>query len=118
MHYNANDHIGCGEAVVDPNLLSFMTFSYYINPGITYQIPQMVVGHDSNVRNMINPQGSATWWDLYFSANTFRALLGGRRPVVYPEITVYHGDPDIPAQYIDLFTGQSEIVKFCRSVKA
>ena len=96
--YNANDHIGCGEAVVDPNLLSFMTFSYYINPGITYQIPQMVVGHDSNVRNMINPQGSATWWDLYFSANTFRALLGGRRPVVYPEITVYHGDPDIPAQ--------------------
>ena len=96
-----NHHIGCGEAVVDPNLLTFMTFSYY-KPGSDYfnnyrQIQKMALGQDSEVRNMINIQGSATWWDAYFSANTFRALLGGRRPVVYPEITVYHGDPDRPA---------------------
>ena len=95
-----NHHIGCGEAVVDPNLLTFMTFSYY-RPGHECfnnfrQIQKMALGQDSEVRNMINIQGSATWWDATFSANTFRALVGGRRPVVYPEITVYHGNPDTP----------------------
>ena len=97
--YNANDHIGCGEAVVDPNLLTFMTFSYYKPGNASFdpfrQFQMMAIGKNSAVRQMINPQGSATWWDAYFSANTFRLLLGGRRPVVYPEITVYHGNPDI-----------------------
>ncbi len=97
-----NHHIGCGEAVVDPNLLTFMTFSYYKNGDDTFnnlrQMQKMALGQDSEVRNMVNIQGSATWWDAYFSANTFRALLGGRRPVVYPEITVYHGNPNIPAK--------------------
>ena len=97
-----NHHIGCGEAVVDPNLLTFMTFTYYKTGDDTFnnprQMQKMALGQDSEVRNMVNSQGSATWWDAYFSANTFRALLGGRRPVVYPEITVYHGNPDIPAR--------------------
>lgn len=97
-----NHHIGCGEAVVDPNLLTFMTFSYYKTGDDTFnnlrQMQKMALGQDSEVRNMVNIQGSATWWDAYFSANTFRALLGGRRPVVYPEITVYHGNPNIPAK--------------------
>lgn len=99
--YNNNDHIGCGEAVVDPNLLTFMTFSYYNMGNAAFDTPRqfqlMTVGKNSAVRQMVNQQGSATWWDAYFSANTFRSLLGGRRPVVYPEITVYHGNPDIPA---------------------
>lgn len=97
-----NHHIGCGEAVVDPNLLTFMTFTYYKPGDDTFnnprQMQKMALGQDSEVRNMVNIQGSATWWDAYFSANTFRALLGGRRPVVYPEITVYHGNPDSPAR--------------------
>ena len=97
-----NHHIGCGEAVVDPNLLTFMTYSYYLpyyNCFEPYwQIQKMALGQNSAVRNMVNIQGSATWWDAWFSANTFRALLGGRRPVVYPEITVYHGNPDIQAK--------------------
>lgn len=100
--YNPNDHIGCGEAVVDPNLLTFMTFSYYNTAHEAFspfwQIQMMAVGKNSAVRQMYNIQGSATWWDAYFSADTFRSLLGGRQPVVYPEITVYHGDPDVPAQ--------------------
>ena len=101
--YNPKDHIGCGEAVVDPNLLTFMTFSYY-KPGHasfngSRQFQKMTLGMPSDeLRYMYNVQGSATWWDADFSANTFRSLLGGRRPVVYPEITVYHGDPDIPAK--------------------
>lgn len=104
LNDTVNQHIGCGEAVVDPNILTFMTFSYYKPGGDSFnnlrQIQKMVLGQDSEVRNMINSQGSATWWDAYFSASTFQALLGGRRPVVYPEITVYHGDPDIPANCI------------------
>ena len=100
--YNPNDHIGCGEAVVDPNLLTFMTYSYYnMNNepfSSSWQFQMMAVGKNSQVRNMIDLQGCATWWDAYFSADNFRALLGGRHPVVYPEITVYHGDPDVPAQ--------------------
>ena len=74
-----NHHIGCGEAVVDPNLLTFMTFTYYKTGDDTFnnprQMQKMALGQDSEVRNMVNIQGSATWWDAYFSANTFRALL-------------------------------------------
>ena len=98
--YNSNDHIGCGEAVVDPNLLTFMTYSYY-KPGhatfsAPHQIQTMALGMPSEaIRYMYYTQGSAVWWDAYFSANTFRSLLDGRRPVINPEITVYPGNPDI-----------------------
>ncbi len=99
--YNPKDHIGCGEAVVDPNLLTFMTYSYYKPGHVPFsalrQLQTMALGMPSiAIRYMYNTQGSATWWDAYFSANTFRSHLGGRRPVVYPEITVYHGNPDNP----------------------
>lgn len=102
LNDTVNHHIGCGEAVVDPNLLTFMTFSYYRPNYASFinfrQFQKMVLGQDSEAKYMINPQGSATWWDALFSADTFRSLLGGRRPVVYPEITVYHGNPDIPSK--------------------
>lgn len=100
-NYDFNDHIGCGEAVVDPNLLTFMTFSYfdystnsapYNNNSI--QFYKMTLGQESSFRRFYNIQGRATWWDAYLSADTFRSLIGSRRPVVYPEITVYHGNPD------------------------
>ncbi len=97
--YNKKEHIGCGEAVVDPNLLTFMTYSYYDLKKESYRtyngFRDMIVGIENNFEtNIIDIQGKATWWDAYFSANTFRGLLGGRRPIVYPEITVYHGNPD------------------------
>lgn len=92
-----NNHIGCGEAVVDPNLLTFMTYSH-ATPISTYlEFQKMLVGLPSNFKNISNVSGSPSWWDAVFSTNTFRSLLGGRRPVVYPEITVYHGDPTIPS---------------------
>ena len=93
-----NRHIGCGEAVVDPNLLTFMNFTYYNigNHSLGFcSFQNMAIGLNSSVRNMIDIQGGATWWDAYFSANTFRSLIGDRRPVVYPEVTVYHGNPDM-----------------------
>jgi YD repeat-containing protein len=97
--YNINDHIGCGEAVVDPNLLTFMSYTHATaidtnqNP---LEFQKMVVGLPSAFKNISIYQERPKWWDAYFSANTFRTHLGGRRPVVYPEITVYHGNPYDP----------------------
>lgn len=97
--YGMSNHIGCGEAVVDPNLLTFMSYSHATaidtnqNP---LEFQKMALGMPSAFSNITNVQGRPTWWDAYLSANTFRAHLGGRRPVVYPEITVYHGNPNDP----------------------
>lgn len=102
-----NHHIGCGEAVVDPNLFTFMGgFSYskslvpesnsiysYANP---VEFRKMLVGQDCRFKNLSYnqvAQGIPMWWEVTFSANKFRSLIGSRRPVVYPEITVYHGQP-------------------------
>jgi len=94
-NHNLFEHIGCGEAVVDPNVLTFMDFSlYYENPSTEFV--KMILGMDSKMKDCVDPRGYPIWWDADFSANTFRALLGGRQPVVYPEITVYHGNPDVP----------------------
>ncbi len=102
-----NHHTGCGEAVVDPNLFTFMSgFSYSKsldpdNPSsYSYADPvgfrKMLVGQDSRFKNISvyqAEQGIPVWWEVTFSANKFRSLIGGRHPVVYPEITVYHGQP-------------------------
>ena len=94
--YNINDHTGCGEAVVDPNLLTFMTYSHATKVTTPLDFQRMALGLPSGFSNIVNIDGTASWWDAYFSASTFRSLLGGRRPVVYPEITVYHGHPYEP----------------------
>ena len=96
-----NTHIGCGEAVVDPNLFTFMNgFSFSAingvlpNPG---EFRKMLIGLESRFadissdRSIIAYKRVPTWWEATFSANKFRSLIGGRQPVVYPEITVYHG---------------------------
>ena len=104
-----NKHIGCGEAVVDPNLFSFMDFSYSVTPlpennntysaNYSYAPPaefrKMLVGQDSRFKDISNKDGIPTWWEATFSTLKFQSLIGGRRPVVYPEITVYHGNPDL-----------------------
>ena len=90
---NVNAHVGYGEAVVDPNVLTFMNFSHATNINNYLEFHKMVLGLPSSFRNISNISDAPTWWDAYFSANTFRSLLGGRRPVVYPEVTVYHGHP-------------------------
>lgn len=94
-----NHHIGCGEAVVDPNLLTFMTYSHATTHTTPYDFHRMLLGLPSSFSNISN-SSSPTWWDAVFSTNNFRSLLGGRRPVVYPEITVYHGQPYEPEDCI------------------
>ena len=102
-----NHHTGCGEAVVDPNLFTFMSGHSYSKSLVpdsyssySYADPiefrKMLVGEDSRFKNIsVNQgvQGIPMWWEVTFSTNKFRSLIGGRQPVVYPEITVYHGLP-------------------------
>lgn len=95
-----NHHIGCGEAVVDPNLLTFMTFSHAMPISTYFEFNKMIVGLPSAFSQMEYLGDSPLWWDAIFSTSTFRSLLGGRRPVVYPEITVYHGQPYEPENCI------------------
>lgn len=103
-----NNHIGCGEAVVDPNLFTFMSGFSYSQASVrgdyrSYPFPsefrKMLVGQDSDFKNIAIGQvisGTPVWWEVSFSATKFRSLIGSKRPVVYPEITVYHEDPTLP----------------------
>ena len=98
-----NHHVGCGEAVVDPNIMTFMSdigcsltavYGTYNNSYSAGEFRKMLVGQDSRFRDLYNYSlRTPVWWDVTFSANKFRSLIGSRRPVVYPEITVYHGHP-------------------------
>lgn len=99
--YNLENHIGCGEAVVDPNVLTFMNYSHDTFIGESLEFQRMVVGLNSQFHDICAPQGRGVWWDASFSASTFRSLLGGRRAVVYPEITIYHGNPADSARCIE-----------------
>lgn len=120
-----NHHIGCGEPVVDPNLFTLMSgFSYSLSlvPGssstYTYAQPtaflKMLLGQDSQFKNISynqEVQGVPMWWEATFSAIKFRSLIGGRRPVVYPEITVYHGQPFDTAECISKTVYRYDIYK-------
>lgn len=91
------DHTGAGEPVVDPNILTYLSFS---EEDTQTSIKNMVLG--------LSPQGQQTsftnpftnpwleqndWgYECTFSAQNFRRILNGRQAVVYPEVTVYDFD--------------------------
>lgn len=91
------DHTGAGEPVVDPNILTYLSFS---EEDTQTNIKNMVLG--------LSPQGEQTsftnpftnpwleqndWgYECTFSAQNFRRILNGRQAVVYPEVTVYDFD--------------------------
>lgn len=102
--YSANDavtpqgysdtHTGVGEAVVDPTILSYATFTSLQAPSF---VGYMLAGLSPNgqYESFTNPSPPAEWeWQCHISVANFRRLLDGRSPVVYPEVTVYHGDID------------------------
>ncbi len=89
-------HTGCGEAVVDPNVLTYMTYDYSTST-IPSGFREMITGCETdiagfmyitNTRGLVKPW----WWNARFSAINYRKLLEGRPAVVYPEITVIHKD--------------------------
>ena len=94
----SNKHVGFGEPVVDPNILTFTRFntsSIFASP-----IPYMLLGLSPSGQHVSfnNPflstyYQSFNWrWDCHFSPIFFRALLQGHEAVVYPEITEYMGN--------------------------
>ncbi len=92
-------HIGFGEPVVDPNILSYSHFSTSGPNTIHTEIRYMLLGlspagQRTNFANPFNDlvYGSTWRFDVQFSPVFFRSLLRGRNAVVYPEITVYYGD--------------------------
>lgn len=92
----ANHHTGVGEAVVDPNILTYMNHSYYFR-GLPKSIKFMILGLAPNGQpiSFLNPFDSERklWeWECTFSASNFRGIVNGRPPVLYSEVTVYHGD--------------------------
>lgn len=95
---NTNQHVGFGEPVVDPNILTYTRFGKYGD--IPTSIQNMIVGlgpygQQSGYSNQFySPTYTAReWkWECRFSPVFFRTLLHGRNAVVYPEITEYHGD--------------------------
>lgn len=92
------NHIGFGEPVVDPNILTYTNFksSYNIPQPINEMLLGMLSSNDNG--NHYSPfDAYATIWDDWhwqcsFSPLFFRSLLMGRNAVVYPEITEYYGD--------------------------
>lgn len=95
-----NQHIGFGEPVVDPNILSYSHFTTSGPSTLPTEIRYMLLGlNQAGIRcNFANPfsqqdYNSSPWrFDVQFSPIFFRSLLGGRNAVAYPETTVYYGD--------------------------
>jgi len=90
-------HTGLGVSFVDPNILTYMSFTHH---NIPTSIPFMITGLSPRglYESFLNPfeEPPTIWkrWECSFSSSNFRRLLNGRPPVVYPEVTVYHGDID------------------------
>lgn len=93
---NKNNHSGLGEAVVDPNILTYANYT----SGTGFPLRYMLLGLNTNgqLEPFNNPFEFGTsmhsvWgWECTFSAENFRKILDGRTPVIYSEVTVYHGD--------------------------
>lgn len=114
-----NFNTGYGEPVVDPNILTYSKFTY--SPSVKSDLRNMMLcvspychifnegpyGIDPTINEQIKYFGkfsnpfdnsgiSNHYWDISISPDNFRNLLGGRDAVVYPEITIYHGNGTNP----------------------
>ena len=93
------EHTGLGIATVDPNILTYMSFSHRNLPT---SVPNMILGLSARgVRESFFNYFHSKWmwnkewkWECVFSSSNFRRILNGRPSVIYPEVTVYHGDID------------------------
>lgn len=93
-----SEYTGCGEAVVDPNVLTYLNYDYS-----TSTIPDgfldMIIGSKKQTgfmnlksyKNIYDADDHNWWWNATFCATNFRNLLGNRYAVIYPQITIFHG---------------------------
>lgn len=93
-------HTGCGEPVVDPNVLTYLNYDH--SSRIPRGLLEMMTGIGSggergtfDYLTFSELNANYPWmWEWRFSAYNFRNLLGQRPAVVYPLITIYHGTAD------------------------
>jgi YD repeat-containing protein len=90
-------YTGYGEAVADPNALSYLNCSGYQIP---FPLHYMALGLNPNGQqaSFSDPLADLRLgnyghsWEMTFSAANFRRLLDGRPAVLYPQVTEYYGD--------------------------
>ncbi|MCQ2216696.1 MAG: RHS repeat protein [Bacteroidales bacterium] len=89
---NMDEYTGCGEAVVDPNVLTYMNYDYSTST-IPSGFLSMITGRKNHTgfMDITLIDETAWWWNATFCASNFRQLLGDRQAVVYPQITIFHG---------------------------
>ncbi|HRN16123.1 MAG TPA: hypothetical protein PLF38_03615, partial [Xylanibacter oryzae] len=88
-----NEYTGLGEAVVDPNIFTYLNFSEdETNQNLRYMVEGLnEIGEYkkfSNPFQSVEMTGYHDWyWEITFSPLNFRSILNGRTPVVYSDIT-------------------------------
>ena len=113
----SNIYKGVGEAVVDPNILTYMNSSAFCN-STTGSINSMfarevILGlHKYRAQLFVNRDNSYWHWELEFNSANFRKLLDGRPPVIYPEVTVYYGEIDEGDNYAPEKTNGKTVYKY------
>lgn len=86
----SDEHIGYGEPVVDPNIYTYTQIKS--SSDVISRISRMLIGksYPYDFSGLANFNGKSGY-QCSFSPLHFRSLLQGRDPVVYSEITEYHG---------------------------
>ncbi|MDH6343986.1 YD repeat-containing protein [Parabacteroides sp. PFB2-12] len=107
---NANFHTGVGEAVVDPNILTYCKSAgvYCYDIPDFFPLRNMILGLNANGVSAsfsnpfrLLPYTNVSWiWETVFSASNFRRLVDGRNPVLYPYVTVYYGEVEDNLSYV------------------
>ena len=86
-----DEHVGYGEPVVDPTILTYTQIK--ASDEVKNKISTMLKG--GNHGSLFSPAGQygsgKNGYQCSFSPLNFRSLLQGRAPVVYSQITEYHG---------------------------
>jgi YD repeat-containing protein len=83
---------GVGEAVVDPDIFSYMDFQYASDSQVNFKNICQGDLSSLNIENWPDEYRSLLMtWQFTLSANNFRRILNGRPEVLYPEVTEYHG---------------------------
>ena len=121
-----NLHTGVGEAVVDPNILTYMNYTstwYDVSGYFMGALPirNMILGLDEygEYTSFYNPfnytpisTAGELYWECEFSSSNFRKLVNGRPPVIYPEVTVYYGEIGEYDAYTPLKTTGKTVYKY------
>ncbi|MBN2613500.1 MAG: RHS repeat protein [Bacteroidales bacterium] len=113
---NANQHTGLGEVVVDPNILTYMSYTRYSSGMTLPSIKYMVLGLSESGEQIPFPNpffdNLQYKWECTFSASNFRKILNGRPPVLYSQVTVYHGDIEAGSNYSPENTTGKTVYKY------